>query len=80
MANSKVMTYVIFFKEDKIMSRRRSQSRRNQNNMGSFYLVLSGIILLIIIIVYLGIIKDPTSNIERDIKKINLELNLDNKL
>ncbi len=55
--------------------------RRKQNNqMGTIYMILAGISLIIIIIIYLGLIKDPTSGIDRETKRLNLEFNLEQKL
>ncbi len=54
--------------------------RRNKNNMGSAYLVLFSIAMVFLLIIYMGVIKNPTSNIERETQEIKLKLNLDNKL
>ncbi len=55
--------------------------RRKQNNqMGTIYMILAGISLIVIIIIYLGLIKDPRSGIDRETKRFNLEFNLEQKL
>ncbi len=58
------------------MARRRKQN----NQMGTIYMILAGMILIVIVIIYLGLIKDPRSGIDRETKRLNLQFNLEQKL